>query len=91
MNGIQNYGTTVNFKAAKTALLNDAAIEKMVSDFSAKVMETKFSGDFEKDMLQYAKMHAESNKILHNIVEAAKDKKISYDCAKTQIKKLDIL
>ena len=91
MNGIQNNVTTVNFKSAKTKLFQDAVIEKMVTDFNKKVMETKFSGDYEKDIQQYLNMQAESNKILYKIIEAAQDKTISYDCAKKQIRKLDIL
>ena len=91
MNSIQNYDTAVNFRAARTKIFNDAAVEKMVADFNKKVMETKMTGDFEKDMQQYMNMHAESNKILHKIVEAAKDKTITYDCAKAQIKCLDII
>lgn len=90
MNIIQNYGANVNFQSAKVRVLNDAAVEKMVADFHKKVMDTKCSGDFENDLRQYVNMQAESNKILLKILGAAKEKTISYDCAKKQIKKLDI-
>lgn len=90
MNIIQNYGTNVGFQSAKKTVLNDAAVTKMVANFNKKVMNTKCSGDFENDIRQYADMQAESNKILLDIIEAAKEKTISYDCAKKQIKKLDI-
>ena len=90
MNEIQNYGANVNFKSARIRKLNDASVEKMVADFNKKVMNTKFSGNYQRDMEQYMSMQAESNKILLDILGAAKEKTISYDCAKKQIKKLDI-
>ena len=80
MNGIQN--NILSFKSARTKLFQDAVIEKMVTDFNKKVMDTKCTGDFEKDFQQYLNMQAESNKILYKITKAAQDKTVSYDCAK---------
>jgi len=91
MLGIQNYNAPVNFKSSKTKMLNDAVIKKMVNDFNKKVMDTKCTGDFNKDIQLYLDLTADSHKILQRIIEESQNKTISYECAKTQIGKLNIL
>ena len=98
MNGIQNYGTvnqSLNFKAGRTKLWDEAVLDVVIANFNKKVETTLQCQNRPLPIAlmnyqnEYTKLGDLKLKILNRIVDCLKNSKISADGAIRQIDALN--
>ena len=98
MNSIQNYGTvnqSLNFKAGRTKLWDEAVLDMVIANFNKKVEKTLLSPDKPLPIAlmnyknEYTKLEDVKLKILKRVVDGLKNSKISPEGAIRQIDALN--
>ena len=98
MNSIQNYGTvnqSLNFKAGRTKLWDEAVLDMVIANFNKKVEKTLLNPEEPLPIAlmnyknEYTKLEDVKLKILKRVIDCLKNNKISTDGAIRQIDALN--